>query len=728
MMERNRAHSAAPAVDLARNLPLGDLLALGTQLRADITPDLLLQDVADAITHVLGFPRAYVRLRNPDTDAFEARAFAGLDPADIERLRAEAVPPARYQTLLQTGERISESYLVPDDGGAPQTVRRSRRHAPARLLLVPLRSHGDRLLGAIYIDPSGQLDESSVRILEAIARQAALSLENAQLAARMQRLLAKEQLLAELGRDVSATLDLSTILSYTGERLRRAFPTSALLLLGSDGTPTLATAAGNAGNPSTHLLIGRWVAEHGMPFHSNDLASDSRLLAMIPDDPPGHMVGSKIAVPLRSGGRVIGAITAASEQPNAFTFEDVDLLEAVAAQIGGPIGGAQLYQQTERLAEQVRRRNEHLLVLNSLAGLAVSTLDIDRLMSTVTAQIHQGFGFGHVELYRIDEASGLAVLAARASRFVQSEAGDRRALDVGAIGQAYTTGRTARIATPRTEENGVGRSELCVPVVASGRVLALLNLESSREDAFTDEDVEAIETAADVLAGAMENARLYRRAQEAAVLEERSRLARDLHDSISQQLFSMTLTAQAARAHLEKNPARAGVQLERLQETAAAALAEMRALIFQLRPPALSEHGLIAALQQHVASLDRREDMDVIMTVEGDEQEARGIEQAIYRIAQEALNNVLKHAGACHVTVKLELFPDRVGLKISDNGRGFNMAVPPSGRHLGMISMRERATELGGTLHVQSEPGHGTDIVVVVPREASPGYQESPSQ
>ena len=112
-----------------------------------------------------------------------------------------------------------------------------------------------------------------------------------------------------------------------------------------------------------------------------------------------------------------------------------------------------------------------------------------------------------------------------------------------------------------------------------------------------------LSTVAGLLASALENARLSRRAQEAAVLEERSRLARDLHDSVTQQLFSMTLTTQAARAQLEKNPARAASQLERLQETAAAALAEMRALIFQLRPPGLGELGLISALHHYVCLL-----------------------------------------------------------------------------------------------------------------------------
>ena len=205
------------------------------------------------------------------------------------------------------------------------------------------------------------------------------------------------------------------------------------------------------------------------------------------------------------------------------------------------------------------------------------------------------------------------------------------------------------------------------------------------------------------------------------MLEERSRLARDLHDSVSQQLFSMTLTAQAARAQIEKNPGRAAVQLERIQETAAAALAEMRALIFQLRPPGLNEQGLVAALQQHAAALGRREGVSVNLTVNGEERYARGAEQAIYRIAQESLNNVVKHAGACNVSIVLDIQPDQLTLRVADDGRGFDPSTvkysADNGRNLGLTSMRERAAELGGTLELRSQPGRGTEVVVVVPRE-----------
>lgn len=723
--------------DLARSLPLGDLLALGMQLRDDLTPEALLQEVSDAIHTVLGYPQVYVRLRNTDTDELEAMAFTALTDATIAWLRAKPAAPAFYQGLLQQRYRLGDSYLIPPEQDVEHGYQPFVRsvNGPG-VLLVPLRGRGDRLIGIIYASPPANpqaLAGSSIQLLEAIARQAALSLENARLAARTARLLAKEQLLAELGRDVSNTLDLDTILVRTTDRLQSAFQGGTIALLNEQDELEIAATVGQAGDLTRTVWLKRgegicgWVALHGLPFLTNDTRVETRVLPANHGASGDHLTLSSIAVPLRSGGRIIGTLSVESHLPNAFTYEDVDLLEAVASQIGGPIASAQLYRQTESLADQVERRNEQLTVLNTIARAAVSTLDLERMLHTVTIQVQQGFGYDHVEVYTIDDELGEFVLGARAGPFVPNTAGNGQPLSLGLLGRAYAAGRTVRVDDVRLDadfypfNSSETRSELCVPIVAGSRVLAILNLESRRVGAFTGEDVSVLETVADVLASAIENARLYQRAQEAAVLEERSRLARDLHDSISQQLFSMTLTAQAARAQIEKNPGRASEQLERLQETAAAALGEMRALIFQLRPPGLSEQGLVAALQQHAAGLSRREGLTVHMHVEGEERFARGAEQAIYRIAQEALNNVVRHAGTCEVQITMELQPDLLRLSVSDDGRGFDPANPGlvPGRHLGLISMRERATEIGGSLDVRSYPGRGTEIVLVVPREAS---------
>jgi signal transduction histidine kinase len=723
---------AGPTAELARNLPLGDLLSLGTQLRADTTPEALLQEVAEAIRAVLGFPRVYVRLRNPETDALEACAFAGLPEPETSRLRATPTAPGAYQPLLHLRYRLSESYLVP-----ARLIEGRMSRAERKLLLVPLRGRGDRLIGVIYLEPPGDpeaLAPSNLQILEAIARQAALGLENARLADRMARLLVKEQLLSELGRDIGNTLDLGEMLTRVVERLRVEFQAITVMLLNErDGMLEVAATIGDVDDAAraVRLRVGEgisgWVVQHGMPFLSNDTYAETRVRPAAQHVGTNRLVRSYIAVPLRSGGRTIGTLNVESHQTNAFTYEDVDLLEAVAAQIGGPIASARLFAEAQRLAEQVKRRNEQLTVLNQLASIAVSTLDLQGMLAATTRQIQRGFGYDHVELYTVEEDGQTLTLTAQAGPVLTNPLGYRQPTGVGLLGRTCRTAMTVRVDDvlldpDYVDQNQSGtRSELCVPIIAGGRVRAVLNVESRRAGAFTDEDMHTLETAADVLAGAIENARLYQRAQAAAVLEERSRLARDLHDSVSQQLFSMTLTAQAARAQLDKNPVRAAAQLERLQETAAAALAEMRNLIFQLRPPALTEQGLVAAIQQHVAAVDRRDGVTVNLRIVGEERYARGAEPAIFRIVQEALNNVVRHAGACTVEVELEMRPEALRLRVADDGRGFlsSEAAQSDGRHLGLTSMRERAAELGGSLQLRSQPGVGTEILVVVPGRAS---------
>ncbi|NTW02966.1 MAG: GAF domain-containing sensor histidine kinase, partial [Oscillochloris sp.] len=564
----------------------------------------------------------------------------------------------------------------------------------------------------------------AAQIIEAIARQAALAVENVRLAERSARLLAKEQLLAELGRDVSATLDLNGILSRTVERLGAAFGNGSLCLLEDDGSLRVAaTSPDEIALLGVHCRSGEgmvgWVAQQGRSFFANDIGNDPMFA------PIDQAYRACISAPLRSGGRVIGTLNVGNHEPNTFTYEDVDLLEAIAAQVSGPLISAQLYQQSQRLAAQVQRRADQLAVLNTIARTASATLEQEYSLPEVTAQIRNGFGYDQVDLFLVDDETNELVLAASFGILPSMGDGYRQHLNLGLIGQAARSGQTLRIDNVRIEpcyfavaERSATRSELCVPIIASGRTLGMLNLESPQLVSFSDEDVAILETVADVLAGALENARLYRRAQAAAVLEERNRLARELHDSVSQQLFSITLTAQAARAQMERNPQRATAQLERLQETATAALAEMRALIFQLRPPALRDQGLVAALQQHAQALARRESLAIALSVVGDDRQARGLEQPLFRIVQEALNNVVKHAGAQNVTVALEFSTERVLVRVTDDGQGFDPEATPSGhgRHLGMISMRERAAEIGGTMQLRSMIGGGTEVIVIVPR------------
>jgi signal transduction histidine kinase len=243
----------------------------------------------------------------------------------------------------------------------------------------------------------------------------------------------------------------------------------------------------------------------------------------------------------------------------------------------------------------------------------------------------------------------------------------------------------------------------------------LTEKKGERGTQFTAEDEELIRTLAAHAAIAIENARLHERSRELSTIEERKRLARELHDSVTQTLFSIGLTAEAATELLDSEPGRAREQLGRLQDLTRTAMQEMRSLIFELRPAELETEGLAAALRKHVEVLQRLHDEEIELTVDGDKRLPADVERALLRIAQEALGNALRHADAHHVRLALDARDSRVTLRVDDDGGGFDPEEAATrSRRLGLTSMRERAEVLGGTLAIDSAPGRGTTVEVEV--------------
>jgi signal transduction histidine kinase len=203
------------------------------------------------------------------------------------------------------------------------------------------------------------------------------------------------------------------------------------------------------------------------------------------------------------------------------------------------------------------------------------------------------------------------------------------------------------------------------------------------------------------------------RVEDLAAEQERGRLARELHDSVTQTVFSMNLTVQSARLLLQKGPGRAAGQLLRLEELAASAMGEIQTLVSQLRPTSMAEEGLPAALRRLTVERQLRDGLQVALEMNGERTLTEATEAGLYRIVQEALTNVVKHAGAHEATIRLNLDPGVSSLEIEDRGLGFDpqTALGQQG-HLGLASMTERAREIGWHLTVNSRPGLGTRIRV----------------
>ncbi|MFF3627251.1 GAF domain-containing sensor histidine kinase [Streptomyces sp. NPDC002164] len=233
---------------------------------------------------------------------------------------------------------------------------------------------------------------------------------------------------------------------------------------------------------------------------------------------------------------------------------------------------------------------------------------------------------------------------------------------------------------------------------------------------FTAEDEELLSILAQHAAIALTNARLYERSRELTIAEERSRLAHELHDAVSQKLFSLRLTAQAATALIDRDPVRAKGELHQVAALAAEAVDELRAAVVELRPAALDEDGLVATLRTQIQVLDRAHAARVTFTGKGVRALPAAQEEALLRVSQEALHNALRHSGAAHVDVTLTRHGNGARLRITDDGGGFDPAATrQAGRHLGLVSMRDRASGVGGRLTVESAPGKGTTIEMEIP-------------
>ena len=256
-------------------------------------------------------------------------------------------------------------------------------------------------------------------------------------------------------------------------------------------------------------------------------------------------------------------------------------------------------------------------------------------------------------------------------------------------------------------------SFLGVPILSGGGVVAGAFYLTDKEgaDEFSDADEDLIQTFAAHAALALENARLHERSRELSTVEERNRLARELHDAVTQKLFGLVLAAESGAALIERDAGQAAVQLDLVRELAREAMEELRSVIVHLRPAALESQGLVVALGKHVDVLRRTHKRDIALSVQGDAPVAAAVEGDAFRIAQEALHNALRHAGAARVDVRLRREPGRLRLSVSDDGAGFDPDMPAArARRLGLTTMAERARAAGGTLQVSSAPGAGTTV------------------
>jgi two-component system nitrate/nitrite sensor histidine kinase NarX len=385
-------------------------------------------------------------------------------------------------------------------------------------------------------------------------------------------------------------------------------------------------------------------------------------------------------------------------------------------------------QAHQLLEQRVAERTKELSTLLDVSSHVASTLELQPLLALILDHLRSVADYTAATVYILegerlipldyrgplsrDRVAQAHIPIAQAVGYQEMRRRGRPIIidDLGGdtpLAQAFREGPTAALYAT----SGYARSLMVVPLMVKERFIGEIAIDHSAPHAYTPQHAQLALAIANQAAVGIENARLYARAQEMAAVEERARLARELHDSVTQMLFSASVIAEVLPSLWERDQHDARQYLDDLRLLTRGALAEMRTLLLELRPAALTEAELGELLRQLAESMTGRTRVPVTVAVDGTCSVPPAVQSALYRLAQESLNNVAKHAGASAVMLNLYARPERVELCIRDNGQGFDPASVTAD-HFGLRIMQERADAIGATLAIESAPGRGTQVLV----------------
>jgi signal transduction histidine kinase len=458
-------------------------------------------------------------------------------------------------------------------------------------------------------------------------------------------------------------------------------------------------------------LVG-WVLTHRAVLNAPDVLADPRYVSIDPE------IRSGLWVPVAHEAQLHGVLAVLSARPRAFAQPAERLLTLFANQVAL---AEEIRQLNAELRRRVAARTRELSALYEVSAVSseAAALDQQWMLSKSLALALKVVGSQGGAIHLRGETSLALHLVTEQGNVPAATSGLAEwVLDHGeplVVPDLLHDARVAQVDDASSQRTYVG-----LPMRVRGQVLGVLSVFGNNAHQFNVEEVALLAATADQMAVAVENVRLRQRAEQAAVMEERARLARELHDSVTQLLYSLMLFAEAGRELAETdNAQRVQSHLGQIGETAQQALKEMRLLVYELRPPVLEREGLASALQRRLEAVEQRSGMRASLEIGAMQALHVSVEEALYLIAQEALNNALKHAEATAVQVQLRQVDQQVELTIIDDGVGFDPEAPGSSGGLGLTSMRQRAEKLGGTLTLVSAPGQGTQVKVVVPRAQS---------
>lgn len=541
------------------------------------------------------------------------------------------------------------------------------------------------------------------------------------------------RILTEVSQQITSILDINELLARVARLIQQTFGYYhvGIGLIENEDVVYRVGAGRLWDDPNfqfkpAHLKVGLegvtgWVASTGKAALVPDVSRDAHYVWM-----QGSQTRSELTVPITVKGQTIGVLDVQSEALNEFDQTDVELMQTLASQTGIAIENARLFAETQRLLRETEQRANELTIINHVQQELASKLDVQSIYDLVGDTFRDFFNAQVVMISTYDPQSN----------FIQHRYAIERGQRVYSPGthppggfrlqiiqtrqpfllNTNVAAEAARLGQPTLPGTITPKSWLGVPMLVGDQVAGILSVQNlDEENAFSESDVRLLQTFAASMGIALENARLYEQARQMAILEERQRMGRELHDSVTQSLYGINLYAEAAVGQMSIGQTdQVRQHLLDIQKTAQESLAEMRLLIYELRPPVLEREGLVAALQNRLYSVENRAGLKHSIKSNLTERLPPIMEEGLYRIAHEALNNTLKHARAKNVQISILQDQTTVIMEVQDDGIGFEPETACREGCLGMISMQERALLHGWQFKVDSASGNGTRIRVEV--------------
>jgi PAS domain S-box-containing protein len=691
-----------------------------------------LEAVLVNLHNVIRYDRASLFLVNENEQIVNPRSDTELDHPG--RAFSESNP------LVNQLRQAKEPVIVSDIQGDPRFEGLPDLQSVHGWLGAPLYV-GDEMIGFLSLgslEPDAYNPDNAER-LRVFAAQVAQVLEKAWLNEQTQRRSEELEVLSNISFALGQAETGENTLFAVAEQVARFFNAQSGVFLFPDRNASELVVKASLNEASLGLTCPVQDDLIWQTYNSGEasLVPDFRRVAGQPAASTYRalfgVVGSFVLVPLKSAGDVFGVLGFGFDRPRRVSAENVHLFKAVAEIVGASLRRAVVL---EGLEKQVDIRTQHLSTLYEINAIASEPLNLESILTQVlkitlesmTSQIGT-VHFLDEEEYQFNLAAQIGLaddlrpclekINARErfwSRLLQSSS----PLVIPDTTQEMTLSGSESVPVELPAEFATlakagQRAFIGAPIRAKGQVLGLLSLFDRTILDYSLEDITLFMTIADQIGSSVERARLMKQAEIAAVIQERQRLARELHDSVTQLLYSQVLFAGAGLKVLHQGDSTLAEQhLARIDQAAQQALKEMRLLVYQLRPSDYLDEGLVGALERRLQAVEKRTSLNARLIVEGKLNLDEAEEVALYRIAEEALNNTLKHAQAQSVSIILHGLDSRVILEIVDDGIGFEQQQAACSGGVGLSSMRERTAALGGQIEIHSQPGHGTHILVTI--------------